>query len=355
MDTVETYTVELPALDGRDPLGFLAALGATRLLDEHTSTAPRLSWSEDIAAARITSTLDSCDGIAAALARIVDDIPDGSVLPGVAATFPPAPAGSRDPMRPVRGDYPALAALARAAGGERWLPAITTDHALDPAGRCALTPYMSPVGRQTVRTFFGAPLAAVRRAPHQLLHEALTGWRRYEGVTGEQLDWRAPYSAADSPRGKAGALGVPGATWLATMALPWLPLAGTGKTRQAALWHRMAGRDVMVWPLWSRPAPAAAVPYLWDVPNLRCVRQDGHGVAVPGEVGEAGSDDGAPLEWAPDQAEPMVWSLHAQSIFTVGAAERWKPRPDYRGAGLLAPVHAGIADERRPAPRLASR
>ncbi|ROO62540.1 hypothetical protein EDC02_4521 [Micromonospora sp. Llam0] len=39
-----TDPIELPALDGRDPLGFLAALGTLRLLADHHDPVTALSF-----------------------------------------------------------------------------------------------------------------------------------------------------------------------------------------------------------------------------------------------------------------------------------------------------------------------
>ncbi|WP_250564097.1 type I-G CRISPR-associated protein, Cas3-extension family [Sphaerisporangium fuscum] len=270
--------VELPALDGRDPLGFLAALGLLRLLGEEV----RLCFSDVTGCAQIHTTLRDADEIAGALQSIVEAIDEDAVLPVVGPKFPLRPAApsrtpgaeksdESDPMRVSRTAYgEQLHDRVEALGSRavKWLSFLVTDLAVDRAGRAALTPYMAPAGKQTVWTFFRKPLEMVREEPSQLV-EALTGWRRVDGFTGEYLDHRALRLAADHPSGKSIPAGVPGATWLATQALPLLRITGDGRNVSATLWHRHNRRTVMVWPLWKPALDIHAVQALLDHPYLR--------------------------------------------------------------------------------------
>ena len=129
-----------------------------------------------------------------------------------------------------------------AAAASDWLPCLMTDLAADSQGRADLTPFCAPSGKQNLRTFFEKSLSAIRSDP-SLLHDAVTAWRRVEGFTGEYFDHRVINSAADDPAGRSGAeRGVPGATWLATMAIPLLRIAGDGRRIEAALWYRHGRR-----------------------------------------------------------------------------------------------------------------
>jgi hypothetical protein len=262
-------TVELPALDGRSPLGFLAALGLLRVLGESAVHPLRLSFSRTSAAAQLHSPLSSIDEVAGELQHLVSQSPKAAVA-GLDPGFPfPAGQGS-DPMRQPRRDFKTLLAQVQAVDPRavsEWMPCLFTDLAIDAQDRADLTPFCAPSGKQNLRTFFEKPLSAVRASPLRI-QEALTSWRRVDGFTGEYLDHRVLNSAADDPAGRSAERGVPGATWLATMALPLLRLTGDGTRTQATLWHRVGRRSVMTWPLWEPPLGIAAVQVLIEHPSL---------------------------------------------------------------------------------------
>jgi hypothetical protein len=263
-------TVELPALDGRSPLGFLAALGLLRVLGELAVRPLQLSFSRTTAAAQLHSPLSSIDEVGSELQELVSHSPEAAVA-GLDPGFPfPAGRGG-DPMRQPRRDFRALLEQVQAVdprASSQWMPCLFTDLAVDAQERAGLTPFCAPSGKQNLRTFFEKPLSAVRADPLRI-QEALTSWRRVDGFTGEYLDHRVLNSAADDPTGRTSAeRGVPGATWLATMALPLQRLTGDGTHIQATLWHRAGRRSVMTWPLWKQPLDTAAVQVLIEHPSL---------------------------------------------------------------------------------------
>lgn len=265
-------TVELPALDGRQPLGFLAALGLLRVLVQEKDMPARLSFSETTASALLNSPLASTQEIAATLAEVVSGIEEPAVLPGVGPGFPPVAGAGKDPLRWPREEYRAHAEALREAhprAAQLWLPCLTTDLAVDGQGRGAISPFLAPSGQQKLRTFFEKPLHAVRTDPGHL-HDALVRWRRVDGFTGEYLDHHVLRSAADDSRGRVGQeAGVPGATWLATMALPLFRLTGDGTRVHSTLWHRVARDHLMIWPLWHPPLDLEAVRCLLEHPTFR--------------------------------------------------------------------------------------
>ncbi|MDN3360101.1 hypothetical protein [Actinomadura sp. DC4] len=315
-----TFTVELPALDGRDPLGFLATLGLHAVLTVERGAEVRLSFSDTTGCALLYSDLDSTRAIADALAAVVARAGDETAIVGVDDRFPlrkldPATAratgaSESDPMRVPREEYPALVARVAEMGENavRWLRVLITDLGVDRSGRAALTPYCAPAGKQDCRTFFFKPLQAVRQHP-EFLREALEGWRRVDYFTGEYLDHRVIRDAGHHPRGESVTAGVPGATWLATQALPLLRLTGDGTYAAATLWHRYDRRSVMIWPLWTQPLDLDGVQAFLEHPALR-PRRDSP-LSVPREV------------------------LQTLGAFTAVAAER---QPLSKSAGALAPL-----------------
>ncbi len=313
-------TVEMPALDGQGALGFLAALGLARMLDSVGVSPLALSFSRASAAAQLHSPLVSVDEVADKLQTLVAGSPDGAVV-GLDSRFP-LRAGQRggDPMRRPREKFRDLLqemhALDARAEAE-WMPCLFTDLAVDAQGRADLTPFCAPSGKQNLRTFFDTPLSAIRCNP-ALLKEALTQWRRIDGFTGEYLDHRVINSAADDPAGRTGAeRGVPGATWLATMAIPMLRLSGDGKRIEATLWYRPGRRPVMIWPLWDRPLNVRAIRVLIEHPCL------------------------TPIDDVPtvrDNAWPAL------GIFAVCGAER-QELPQRKFAGVLAPRQVAVRSQ----------
>jgi hypothetical protein len=308
-----THTVDIPALDGRSPLGFLAALGLLNLLDRVTAGPARLSFSPVNGTAVLHSPLASLDEVTRQLSAIAAAGSDDAAIAGIDPRFPLRAGTGADPMRRPRDSYRQLATEIGQIdphAADYWLPHLLTDLAVDGNGRADLTPYTAPSGKQNLRTFFAKPLHEVRASPGRI-HEALTGWRRVEGFTGEYLDHHVLNAAADDPAGRAGAEnGVPGATWLATMALPLLRITGDGHNIAATLWHRTQRRHVMIWPLWRQQLDRPAVQALLDHPCL------------------------IPADPAPT-VRRAAWP--ALGIFAVHGAER-QQIPGRKFPGVLAPI-----------------
>jgi hypothetical protein len=300
----------LPALDGRTPLGFLAALGVLRLITEHTGHPARLAWSPQEATAVLHGAQPDIDTLVADLTTIVTSIPDGGVLPETSASFPP-PGEAPDKLRLTR---PALTAYAShvadvdGAAGERWLGSLVTDLSVDKDSRIDISLYTAPSGKQSMRTMLDKPLALIRNNP-ALLREALVAWRRYPGVTGEYLDHRVLFDAVDAPDGKPAERGVPGATWLALMSYPLLRTTAVDGQPISTCWQNLgrAGRR-MVYPLWSEPLDTVAVQVLLSHPVL------------------AGAEPGPP--------PPLATLL---SVFWIGHAAR-RRIPGRNFSGVLAPA-----------------
>ncbi|KUL29469.1 type I-G CRISPR-associated protein, Cas3-extension family [Actinoplanes awajinensis] len=302
-------SIALPALDGRTPLGFLAALGTMRLIVDHTENDAKLSWSPRDCTAVLHSSHTDLDTVVADLVSVMRSIPAGGALPGVSAEFPPLGAAP-DKLRLPRPDFRTYAErITDNPQVERWLGMLVTDLTLDNEKRIAITPYAAPSGKQSMRTMLEKPLAELRKRP-ELLREALTGWRRQPGVTGEYLDHRVLYDTADTPDGRDGSeRGVPGATWLALMAYPLLSTTAPTGPPLSTCWQDRGRNDRrMVYPLWSQQLDIPAIVALLNHPVL-----------------------GTAEDHRPSPQAKLL------SIFWIGHAGR-RRIPARKSAGVLAPI-----------------
>jgi hypothetical protein len=265
--------VACPALDGREPLGFLAALGTLRLLADHADPAATLHWSTTDASAVLDTTVaETSAALAAWLAGIVDSIGQRQVIPGAPDDLPPpgaapdrirlAPAVLRQYVSSLEGDRRA---------NHQWVASFVTDLAVDDKGRAAISLLAAPSGNRSMRTMLEKPLELIRQSPDRL-GEALQNWVRVPDYTGEYLDHRVLFDAADAPDGKSRERGVPGATWLALMAYPLLRTTSLdGRTPATTGWRRTPAGPVFEWPLWQPPLTAEAVPVLLEHPAVHSV------------------------------------------------------------------------------------
>jgi hypothetical protein len=304
--------LDLPALDGRKPLGFFAAIGLTRLLTVSEADAPeppRLSWRLVERSAVLHSRHDSLDAVVDALARVVAAIPADAVLPGGPPGLPPpctAPDKLRVPPAQLR-ELASSLSVRTNPEAEAWLASLITDLCLDDKGRADISLMAAPSGGQSMFTMLDKPLALVRGHP-EYLREALVGWRRLPGVSGEYLDHQVLYDAADSGDGESDERGVPGATWLAIMAYPLLRTTSAGADPTTTGWHRRNGRQELVFPLWSQPLDTYAIVALLEHPL-----------------------------WATALNGKMPAEARALSVFDVNRARR-RRIPGRNFAGVLGPT-----------------
>jgi hypothetical protein len=267
-------TVRLNALDGRLPLAFLTAVGTQRLLVLHASVAAELSWDPVDCTARLHSPLASVEEVVAHLRSVVESIPDDGVLPGVSPDFPP-PGEAPDRLRLERQELRNYAEVNVEPGSEAeaWMSSLVTDLTLDDKQRADISQFTAPSGKQSMRTMLTKPLTFVRKRP-EVLDEALTGWRRYADVTGEYLDHKVLFDAADASDGKSRERGVPGATWLALMSYPLIRTTADGTEPQSLGWQRVGRRPRLVYPLWEHPLDLYGVQALLSHPEMAEVRTE---------------------------------------------------------------------------------
>lgn len=301
--------IDLPALDGRSVLGFLAAIGTVRVLAEHTEhTDTRLSWDPAGFTARIhLRGAHTVGDIAACLRATLPDSANDGYLPGLDAPLPLGPddATSDEGKRPddrmrmppaeLQDRYTAWADHETDRNLlDQWITGLITDIAVDETADKATaltlrTGLLAPFARMTTRTAFRNAIELchdTRDTDHLLA--ALTGWRRVSGYTGEYLDDRALLDSTDSPTAVGEERGVPGATWLALMALPIFRVTATiptgGTPRQSGTgWQRgqRSVQPVFRWPIWRQALDLDAIHALTDHPALTLRYQDGWHTTAP--------------------------------------------------------------------------
>lgn len=284
--------VQLPALTGDSPLGVLAAMGTLRLLTSFTDDVPRLKWDPTNLAAVLCGRHSTIDAIVTELVGIVERIPPGSVLPGVGSGFPPpgaAPDGLRVPQKDLGSESTRLLEGRPAeeqAEAWRWLGSLVTDLAADDKGRVAISQFTAPSGKQSMSTMLEKPLELIRKDP-DYLRQALSGWRRVSGVTGEYLDHRAMWDGTEDGAGSPNMRGVPGATWLALMSYPLLRTTTSLRGRALSSgWHAISAPgartyDELRLPVWEQPLTSAGVTALIEHPALAPKKGSPHAVAHP--------------------------------------------------------------------------
>lgn len=271
----------LPALGGREPLGFLAALGVLRLLADLDVA---LSWDESSGCALMHTPWRRIDDVVDALVEAVEGTADTDLVPSLSSDLVPAKVGSAgaDPARIAIARLGELTSQVRTQADLDWIASVWTDLADDSEGRCARTPFNAPAGQQTMRSMFVAPRSIVAGDPRRWLREAVESWSRVPGHTGEGLDSRALRDTSELPEAKDPTYGVPGATYLALLAIPLFRMSGNGvlaegdpkrqsRTRRSTVaWHRSARprRNVFAWPLWKDPLDLAAATVLLDHPDV---------------------------------------------------------------------------------------
>lgn len=291
MTSIET-SVEMPALVGTDPMGFLAALGVLRLVTVELEWPATLSWPNGPRRGAILGgcpTGTTVEDVVDSIVGIVEATKAaGRLIPGVDG-FPPAKEASAgsDPVKEItfrERSGLGLTSHDRPNSFADWLAATVATAArqeLDARDRLTAA-FVRPTGQVTFDRSLNAGLGDSTR---ERIHQAITEWVRVDGVTGNYFDQRAVRDEfiGSHIKGSMKNAGVPGAAWLALMALPFLPVrtALSGKAITVCF-QRIRGKPTrMVWPVWSTALNASAVQALLDHPVL--TRID----LLPVDLGEA--------------------------------------------------------------------
>jgi hypothetical protein len=241
--------VALPALEGTNPLGFLAALG---VLDALTCENPdaTLRWTDELVPHAVVSGVSDLDMLLDVMDRDREVWRDSALL-----GFPEdSPLHDAKPgVKLLREWFEAVAEHGCGADSDL-LCALVAEGALDGNGKAKPTHLHFTAGQQQFLEMVRLLAAKVDR---ERLREAVCGPWRYDSSL-PSLSWDSRgervYAVRAINPSKEKRLGVPGSDWLAFRGLIFYPVtrAVTGSLRTTACdpeWKRSAFR----WPVWSVP------------------------------------------------------------------------------------------------------
>jgi hypothetical protein len=267
-----TQTV-LTGLDGKNPLGFLAALGVLNAVSDHTKSArPKLSWQRKGTYRPVLHDGPNATELVDLLAADSDAF---AREPALELRYPKANGTEAHDLKPPPKrfaeyleklvDSDARCSLAVAA-------AFATDVAVDNNGNAKPTALHFTAGQQE----FLAMVAELREGvTRDDFDEALFGPWRYQRPL-PVLQWdnsqTRDYALRSSDPSKDKKLGVPGADWLAFRGLPFVRVAPVAGYRGPAVattgcrggWKTGSFR----WPIWTGALSRRVVSSLMTSPEL---------------------------------------------------------------------------------------
>jgi hypothetical protein len=257
--------VPLPALEGTNPLGFLAALG---VLDAISATRPvaALRWTDDLVPHAVVSGVPDLGELFDILDKDRAGWTDSSVLSFRAdrEPLPDAKPGGSD----LRRWFEFVADDGRRSDADH-LCAIVAEDAYDNNGKAKPTHLHFTAGQQK---FLSMVRELAQRLDRHRLKEAIEGPWRYDSRL-PSLSWDSRgervYAVRATNPSNDKRLGVPGADWLAFRGLTFYPVMRTlsGSLRTTACdpeWKSSAYR----WPLWTVPATRNVIRSLVADPSL---------------------------------------------------------------------------------------
>ncbi len=269
--------IELTALRGSDLLGFLAALGVLRLCTEELALAETaLGWPDGPdSPARLSLPAADAPATVEQLAERVREIASAchereQLFPEVEGLPPRLEDTKTDPMSRLRMvdsiGYATTARLNADRALANWLRA--TVGAVEMDGVLPRSQFFrAGPGTVWIERTMGKALEYARQ--DGVIEHGLRAWRRAQMI-GAYLDHRADASAA---RGTP-ANGEPGATWLALMGMPLLPVRTLGPDQCETVGWTTPGRGARKgfhWPVWSEPMTVHGVRALLDHPDVEAI------------------------------------------------------------------------------------
>lgn len=290
-------THELTALRPTHPVAWLAALGCLRTVVQVADASARLSWTDQpTPSARLHSTLTR-EALLEALAGewqqqatqraplVLDHDGDALGLPPAERleTLQTPDPGRNDPAKITIGEYPKWAQMARSQESEKrgteavaWLRSIGTDLREGDERHppiITMTRFYLLSRQQTLSQQFQSMYPDDSDFPYRAhIETAFHAWARVPFGLGMNWDLDGNQNAAESPDGSAHQVVVPGAIWLAMMALPLFPVGGSAIAPTTRSWveprRGRRGRPHLVLATWEPALDVAAVEVLLDHPWL---------------------------------------------------------------------------------------
>lgn len=256
----------LSALEGTNPLGFLAALG---VLDAVSATIPgvTLRWTDDLVPHAVIGAPGDIGQLLDMLDKDREQWAGSPVLRFPADGQPLADA--KPGGRQLRQWFEHVGDRNRHRADSDLLCALVAEDAFDNNGRAKPTHLHFTAGQQKFLSMVRELAAAVDR---DRLQEAICGPWRYDSPL-PSLSWDSRgerlYAVRAVNPSNEKRLGVPGADWLAFRGLVFYPVTRTSRgslrtTACDAEWKNSAFR----WPIWLRPAIRHVVRSLVADPSL---------------------------------------------------------------------------------------
>lgn len=281
--------LRLAAIDGMDPLGFFAALGVLRILDERPEqiggSVPKLAWLNEGFWRPTVIGVESVEQILEAVASDLEACRADPVLnfaylkdsdEPVAPDSPGAICDLKPPISVQRALYDQIASMAaedrQLRRRSRMLAAFGTEFGVDNSGFAKPTAFHFTAGQQR---FLGVAQELMEGLQPEDLVAALTRpWEPKSELksfswsgTGQRLyAYRSKNPSGDQK------LSCPGAEWLALRGLTFFPCSLRMTTRgpeTATTGVRGAWKaSHFTWPLWTLPATARTIQSLLRTQNL---------------------------------------------------------------------------------------
>ena len=273
--------ISLPALDGINPLGFLAALG---VLDTLTGAVPHatLRWTDDLVPHAIVGGVGDINELLDVLELDREAWADSVVL-GFPAESPLADA--KPSSEKLRGWFEAVAAVPKRREADL-LCSLVAEGAADGNGKNAKpTHFHFTAGRQQFLDMVRTLVSGVSR---EHLREAVLGPWSYASKL-PSLSWDAGseriYAVRATNPSDDTRLGVPGADWLAFRGLVFYPVRTLRESLRTTACDDDWKRGAFRWPLWPVPASRDVVWSLVADRTLVSPRVDQRSSAVLHERG----------------------------------------------------------------------
>lgn len=242
--------LSLPALEGTNPLGFLAALG---VLDSvaHADRNVTLRWTDDLVPQAVIGGIDDLDDLLDVLDSDRLSWAESLVL-GFPSDLPMSDAKPGGIL--LREWYQSVFEVPDRNADADLLCAIVAEGAFDRNGNAKPTHLHFTAGQQQFLEMVRTLAADV---DVRLLREAICGPWAYNSSL-PSLSWDARgervYAVRATNPSKDKRLGVPGADWLAFRALLFYPVSSVNGTLHTTACNTEWKRSAFRWPLWSVPA-----------------------------------------------------------------------------------------------------